>query len=230
MGSWSAPRFRQLRNTYESAWRTVNAGPSLLLRRGPRRKSLGSHLECWRPAQRQTLTLSRVLLERRHESVCGYRDRRGRHARARPRGERVRRASGGRYRIRREGVTLSNEDLIQRYEQLVDCYPIISIEDGLGEDACRWLRAPSTTKETRGVPWWSDKVSTSECQTAPCVVHLHQRRAGQGADPSRTTASRGKNKRIVLGRCGHVRPVARSVPEVRVWCVAGTPLRGLPRQ
>jgi enolase len=41
---------------------------------------------------------------------------------------------GGHYRLRREGVTLSSEELIQRYEQLVDRYPIVSIEDGLGED------------------------------------------------------------------------------------------------
>jgi enolase len=42
--------------------------------------------------------------------------------------------TGGHYRLRREGVTLSSEELIQRYEQLVDRYPIVSIEDGLGED------------------------------------------------------------------------------------------------
>jgi enolase len=41
---------------------------------------------------------------------------------------------GGRYRLRREGVTLSSEEMIHRYEQLVDRYPIVSIEDGLGED------------------------------------------------------------------------------------------------
>src|SRR3989454_9964227 len=42
--------------------------------------------------------------------------------------------AGGRYRLRREGVTLSSEEMIHRYEQLVDRYPIVSIEDGLGED------------------------------------------------------------------------------------------------
>ena len=42
--------------------------------------------------------------------------------------------AGGRYRLQREGVTLSSEELIQRYEQLVDRYPLVSIEDGLGED------------------------------------------------------------------------------------------------
>src|SRR2546426_4753722 len=30
--------------------------------------------------------------------------------------------------------TLSSEEMIHRYEQLVDRYPIVSIEDGLGED------------------------------------------------------------------------------------------------
>jgi enolase len=41
---------------------------------------------------------------------------------------------GGRYRLRREGVVLDSDELIARYEALVDRYPIVSIEDGLGED------------------------------------------------------------------------------------------------
>jgi enolase len=40
----------------------------------------------------------------------------------------------GRYRLRREGVTLDSEELVARYEAIVDRYPIVSIEDGLGED------------------------------------------------------------------------------------------------
>ena len=40
----------------------------------------------------------------------------------------------GRYRLRHEGVVLSSEDLVARYEALCDRYPIVSIEDGLGED------------------------------------------------------------------------------------------------
>ncbi|HZW74269.1 MAG TPA: phosphopyruvate hydratase, partial [Caldimonas sp.] len=40
----------------------------------------------------------------------------------------------GRYRLRREGVTLDSEELVSRYEAIVDRYPIVSIEDGLGED------------------------------------------------------------------------------------------------
>jgi enolase len=42
--------------------------------------------------------------------------------------------AGGRYRLRREEVTLSSEEMVARYEALVDRYPIVSIEDGLGED------------------------------------------------------------------------------------------------
>src|SRR5207249_9381848 len=42
--------------------------------------------------------------------------------------------SGGRYRPRRENLVLSSEEMIHRYEQLLDRYPIVSIEDGLGED------------------------------------------------------------------------------------------------
>jgi len=42
--------------------------------------------------------------------------------------------SGGRYRLRRENLVLSSEEMIHRYEQLIDRYPIVSIEDGLGED------------------------------------------------------------------------------------------------
>jgi enolase 1/2/3 len=40
----------------------------------------------------------------------------------------------GRYRLRREGVTLESDELISRYEAIVDRYPVVSIEDGLGED------------------------------------------------------------------------------------------------
>ena len=40
----------------------------------------------------------------------------------------------GRYRLRREGVVLSSDELIARYEALIGRYPIVSIEDGLGED------------------------------------------------------------------------------------------------
>jgi len=42
--------------------------------------------------------------------------------------------SGGRYRLRRENLVLSSDEMIHRYEQLLDRYPIVSIEDGLGED------------------------------------------------------------------------------------------------
>jgi enolase len=41
---------------------------------------------------------------------------------------------GGRYRLRRESVVLDSDELIARYEALVDRYPLVSIEDGLGED------------------------------------------------------------------------------------------------
>jgi enolase len=40
----------------------------------------------------------------------------------------------GQYRLAREGVTLSASQLIERYEQLCNEYPIVSIEDGLAED------------------------------------------------------------------------------------------------
>jgi len=41
---------------------------------------------------------------------------------------------GGRYRLRRENVVLDSEELVTRYEQMLGRYPIVSIEDGLGED------------------------------------------------------------------------------------------------
>jgi enolase len=40
----------------------------------------------------------------------------------------------GRYRLRRENVVLNGDELIARYEMLLERYPIVSIEDGLGED------------------------------------------------------------------------------------------------
>ena len=41
---------------------------------------------------------------------------------------------GSRYRLEREGVTLTAGELIDRYERLCSEYPIVSIEDGLAED------------------------------------------------------------------------------------------------
>lgn len=41
---------------------------------------------------------------------------------------------GGRYVLRKEGKTLTSEELVAYYERLVDQYPIITIEDGLDED------------------------------------------------------------------------------------------------
>jgi len=43
-------------------------------------------------------------------------------------------SADGQYRLEREGVTLSSGELIDLYEKLCGEYPIISIEDGLGED------------------------------------------------------------------------------------------------
>jgi enolase len=41
---------------------------------------------------------------------------------------------GGRYRLRRENVVLNSDELVVRYETIVDRYPIVSLEDPLGED------------------------------------------------------------------------------------------------
>jgi enolase len=40
----------------------------------------------------------------------------------------------GRYRLEREGTTLSGAELIDLYERLCNEYPIVSLEDGLAED------------------------------------------------------------------------------------------------
>jgi len=42
--------------------------------------------------------------------------------------------NGGRYRLRADKAVLDSEELVARYEQLCERYPIVSIEDGLGED------------------------------------------------------------------------------------------------
>jgi len=42
--------------------------------------------------------------------------------------------SGGRYRLSREGVVRTSDEMITLYESLLERYPIVSIEDGLGED------------------------------------------------------------------------------------------------
>jgi len=41
---------------------------------------------------------------------------------------------GGKYHLKKEGRTLSGEQMIDFYQEWVDKYPIISIEDGLAED------------------------------------------------------------------------------------------------
>jgi enolase len=42
--------------------------------------------------------------------------------------------AGGRYRLSREKVVRSGDEMIALYESLCERYPIVSIEDGLGED------------------------------------------------------------------------------------------------
>ena len=42
--------------------------------------------------------------------------------------------AGGRYRLSREGAVRSSDEMISMYESLLERYPIVSIEDGLGED------------------------------------------------------------------------------------------------
>ncbi len=42
--------------------------------------------------------------------------------------------SGGRYRLSREGVVRTSDEMIAMYESLLERYPIVSIEDGLGEE------------------------------------------------------------------------------------------------
>jgi enolase len=42
--------------------------------------------------------------------------------------------SGGRYRLAREGVVRTSNEMITMYETLLDRYPVVSIEDGLGEE------------------------------------------------------------------------------------------------
>src|SRR5713226_2535638 len=42
--------------------------------------------------------------------------------------------AGGNYRFAREGLVRTSDEMIAFYESLLDRYPIVSIEDGLGED------------------------------------------------------------------------------------------------
>jgi enolase 1/2/3 len=42
--------------------------------------------------------------------------------------------SGGRYRLGRDSVVRDSDEMVALYESLLDRYPIVSIEDGLGED------------------------------------------------------------------------------------------------
>jgi enolase len=56
--------------------------------------------------------------------------------------------TGGRYRLRRENAVRSSAELIEQYESLIRRYPIVSIEDGLGEDD--WAGWGALTKRLGG--------------------------------------------------------------------------------
>jgi enolase len=56
--------------------------------------------------------------------------------------------AGGRYRLRRENAIRTSEEMIETYESLVRRYPIVSIEDGLGEDD--WAGWGTMTKRLGG--------------------------------------------------------------------------------
>jgi enolase len=56
--------------------------------------------------------------------------------------------AGGRYRLRRENAIRTSEEMIETYESLVRRYPIVSIEDGLGEDD--WAGWGAMTKRLGG--------------------------------------------------------------------------------
>ena len=56
--------------------------------------------------------------------------------------------AGGRYRLRRENAVRSSEEMIETYESLIRRYPIVSIEDGLGEDD--WAGWGALTKRLGG--------------------------------------------------------------------------------
>jgi len=50
--------------------------------------------------------------------------------------------SGGRYRLERERSVRTADEMIAFYESLCERYPIVSIEDGLGEDDwAGWARS-----------------------------------------------------------------------------------------
>ncbi len=72
---------------------------------------------------------------------------------------------GGRYRLRRENVVLSSEEMIHRYEQLLDRYPIVSIEDGLGEDDVAGWGAM-----TRKLGGRVQLVGDDVCVTNPAII------------------------------------------------------------
>ena len=61
----------------------------------------------------------------------------------------------GRYRLRRENVVLNADEMVGRYEALVERYPIVSIEDGLGEDD--WAGWALLTKRLgrHACSWWA---------------------------------------------------------------------------
>jgi enolase len=56
--------------------------------------------------------------------------------------------TGGRYRLRHENAVRSSAELIEQYESLIRRYPIVSIEDGLGEDD--WVGWGALTKRLGG--------------------------------------------------------------------------------
>ena len=65
----------------------------------------------------------------------------------------------GKYHLPKRGTVMTSDEMIDMWEDLVNKYPIISIEDGLGEDDWEgWVRL--TKRLATGSSWWATTCSS----------------------------------------------------------------------
>ena len=60
----------------------------------------------------------------------------------------------GKYQLHSENLTLTSQELVAYYAELVKNYPIVSIEDGLDEAGLGRLEAYNRAARWRTCSWW----------------------------------------------------------------------------
>ena len=117
----------------------------------------------------------------------------------------------GGYRLAREGTTLGSEELVDRYEDWVNKYPIVSIEDGMAEEDWDGWRRMAQRLGGRVQLVGDDLYTTNTARIQKGIETEGQQRRARQAEPDRhpdgDAGGGGPDKK---GRMGH-----RHQPPVR---------------